>query len=85
MQKGRARRRFFIEEPDPHHHGEEVEPFIEKNGHQLPEQRQDIGKDLQALGLVNGRRQKQLYKGNLLEGVENAVDPVSIFQGKGDT
>ena len=74
----------FIEGHGQKNHQDEIEKLPQKNGKNLPEQGNHIGKLLEGPHFVQGIRQHLFQQGNLLEGIEDAVDPVGIFQGKGN-
>ena len=82
VQETEARRRPLVEEPHAADHGEEVQDLPQKDGNDLPQHREDIGEDLQPTHFIKCRRQRLFQKRDLLEGVEDAVDPVCIFQGE---
>ena len=71
-----------IEQPCAADHEKKVEELEQENGDELPEHRQDIGEDLESPDLIQRGGEEALQQGDLLEGVENAVDPVGVFQGK---
>ena len=82
VQEPEARRRPLVEEPHAADHGEEVEELPQEDGHDLPQHREDVGEDLQPPHLIKPVGQHPFQKGDLLEGVQDAVDPVCIFQGE---
>ena len=83
VQKGLPGRHHGMKIPRCQDHQEEVKELEKKDGDKFPENRQHIGKDLEAFHLINGGGQQMLHQRDLPDGVEDAVDPVSIFQGKG--
>ena len=82
VQEPEARRRPLVEEPHAADQGEEVEELPQEDGHDLPQHREDVGEDLQPPHLIKPVGQHPFQKGDLLEGVQDAVDPVCIFQGE---
>ena len=82
VQEPEARRRPLVEEPHAADHGEDVEELPQEDGHDLPQHREDVGEDLQPPHLIKPVGQHPFQKGDLLEGVQDAVDPVCIFQGE---
>ena len=78
------RHRRVIQRGGPPDHGGQIEQLEAEGGHNLPQDGQHVGEDFQPPDLVQQIRQQPLDQGNLLQGIEDAVDPVGVLQGEGD-
>ena len=82
MQEHRPPRRVLVQHPDAGDHRQHIQKLAEESRKQFPHGGQQAGEALQAPRTVKRLRQKPTQKRNLLERIQNAVDPICVFQSE---
>ena len=66
-----------------HDHQRKIEELPGKNGENLPDSGQDVRKDFKSLHTVQRIGQQFANQRDLLDGVQNGVDAIGVFEGEG--
>ena len=79
-----VRRHLLIEQAGAEDHQQKIEQLSPKYRDDFPEDGDYIGEHLQPSDLIQPLGQQALEQRDLFEGVQDAVDPVGVLQGKGE-